>query len=194
METRHSEGETMNTVGIDLAGLPKNDTGFCNLEDKKTTAKTLKEDEKIIKEIEKFNPEIIGIDGPLSKPKKGKLRECDQELKRHGALPPMMSRGMKKLTERAIKISKELENKGYKVKEVLPSATANILGMKRKKGEEKKLQKQMIELGLKGTVERRMLSIDELDSILASLTMKLHLDEKTREIGNPEEGIIVIPK
>lgn len=184
----------MNTVGIDLAGLPKNNTGFCSLEDKKTTAKTVKEDEQIIKEVEKFNPEIIGIDGPLSKPKKGKIRECDQELKRHGALPPLMSHGMKKLTERAIKISEKLSDKGYKVKEVLPSATADILGLKRKKGEEKKLQKQMIELKLKGTVEKRMLSIDELDSILASLTVKLHLNGKTREIGNSEEGVIIIPK
>lgn len=184
----------MNTVGIDLAGLPKNNTGFCSLEDKKTTAKTLKKDEEIIREVEKFNPEIIGLDGPLSKPKKGKLRECDQDLKRHGALPPLMSHGMKKLTERAIKISEELENKGYKVKEVLPSASANILGLKREKGKEKELQKQMIKLELKGTLEKRMLSIDELDSILASLTMKLHLDGKTREIGNSDEGVIIIPK
>lgn len=194
METEHSEGETMRHIGIDLAGLPKNDTGFCSLENKKTTVKTLKEDESIINEIDKFNPDTIGIDGPLSKPRNGKLRDCDKKLKRNGALSPVMSHGMKKLTERAIKISKELEDKGYKVKEILPSATANILGLKRKKGKEKRLQKQMIELGLKGTIEKRMLSIDELDSILAALTMKLDENGKTKNIGNSEEGVIIIPK
>lgn len=182
----------MKVVGIDLAGLPKNKTGFCRLREKNTEVKTLKKDEEIIKEVKKADPQIVGIDGPLSKPSEGNSRKCDKELKEYGTLPPLMSRGMRKLTERAIELSKELEKKGYETHEVSVPTTAEKLGIKREKGKEERIQKELIKMDLKGTIGRRMLTMDELDSIIAALTVKLYLKGKTEEIGD-EEGKIIVP-
>lgn len=178
-------------VGIDLAGLPKNDTGFCELKDKKVNTCKLKTDKEIIHKIKETNPKLIAIDGPLKKPAEGNSRQCDRELREYGSLPPLMSNGMEKLTKRAIKLYKDLNEENYIVIEVSCRATAQILRIDRKK--ENKVQKQFIKMNLKGTVENRVLSIDEVDAVLAALTAKLHLQGKTETIGGTD-GFIVIPK
>lgn len=182
----------MEVIGIDLAALPKNKTGFCRLKNNQTTIKITKTNEEIEKEVSKYTPQLIAIDGPLSKPKKGDTRKCDEEISAYGSLPPLKSSGMQKLMKRAIKISQKLE-KNCKTIEVKPFATAKTLGIKRKEGEEQKTQKQLLKMGLKGTIEKRMLNIDEIDATLAALTAKLHLNGKTEEKGNKKRKII-IPK
>lgn len=178
-------------VGIDLAGLPKNETGFCKLERKQATTSKLKTNEEIHKKIEETSPSLIAIDGPTTTPHEGRIaRQCDIELKEYGALPPLMSEGMKKLNERAINLKEKLEE-NYCIIEVLSTATAEILGIKRKK--ENEAQKQMIKMGLKGTLEERLLTIDETDALLAALTGRLHLKGKTNLVGGTE-GFIVVPR
>jgi len=178
-------------VGIDLAGLPKNETGFCRLKRKQATTSKLKTNEEIHKKIDEVSPDLIAIDGPTTKPQNGRIaRQCDIELKECGALPPLMSEGMKKLNERAITLKNKLEE-NYCVIEILSTATAEILGIKRK--QENEAQKQMIKMGLKGTLEERLLTIDEIDALLAALTGRLHLKGKTEIVGGTE-GFIVIPK
>jgi predicted nuclease with RNAse H fold len=95
------------------------------------------------------------------------------------------------LTERGIKIRKILEKK-YKVIEVYPGATQNILKIPRKQKGLKKLLNGLKKLGIK--IERKKLNGDELDAITAAYTGYLFLKGKTTEIGDKKEGIIVLPK
>lgn len=184
-------------LGIDLAGTEKRPTGICLLsvkdEEKFIKTKILYTDEEIISEFSSENPLIIAIDAPLSKGKFGN-RKCDIELRNYGALPITL-RGMKKLTERGIKISKifnELiknSNKNSKVIEVFATASGKILGFYDNDSfqEQKKLMKVF-----KG-IDNKILKKDEIDAIFCAITAYLHYLNKTVEIGD-EEGKVIIPK
>jgi len=79
----------MKLIGIDLAGNPKNDTGFCVLEIKDNkkivTTSLLNSDSEIMEKIKEVNPNLIAIDAPLTF--SGVNRKCDDELHNYGALP-----------------------------------------------------------------------------------------------------------
>lgn len=95
-------------------------------------------------------------------------------------MPPTM-KSMEKLTRRGTKIAKILSNK-CKVIEVFPTATAKILDIYekdyRKKADEKDL---------------KVKNKHEYDAYLCCLTGKLHIENKTIQVGD-KEGKIVIPK
>jgi len=98
---------------------------------------------------------------------------------------------MRMLTKRGIKLRKILEKKGYKVIEVYPGATQDILKVARKNVSLKKLRSGLKKLGIK--VERRELTHDELDAVTAAFTGYLHLKGKTISLGDKKEGVIVVP-
>ena len=177
----------MKIIGIDLAGLEKNETGFCVFEDKRVSVKTLKTDEEIIKEVEKECPDLVCIDAPLTLPNQNQ-RQVDLELKQYGALPPLMG-GMRYLTMRGNKLRENLV--GYRVIEVLNRATAKILGLDYPDPAER--QKAMIAMSITGDIEKRSLTKDEVDSIMAAITGYLYLEGKAKEIGD-KEGVIIVPK
>jgi predicted nuclease with RNAse H fold len=152
--------------------------------------------------IEKFKPDLIAIDAPLSLPKGRKsldrrekihFRECDKKLFEFGIkFFPITLGPMRMLTKRGIKLRKILEKKGYKVIEVYPGATQDILKIARKNVSLKKLREGLERFGIK--IEERELTHDELDAITAAFTGYLHLNGKSLSLGNSKEGIIVIPK
>ncbi|MFN3527906.1 MAG: DUF429 domain-containing protein [Candidatus Altarchaeaceae archaeon] len=184
-------------LGIDLAGTEKNPTGICLLivkdNEKFIKTKILYTDDEIINEFISFDPIITAIDAPLSKGKFGN-RKCDIELKEYGALP-LTLKGMEKLVDRGIKISKILNeinknlNRNSKIIEVYATASGKILGFydKDRFKEQKKLMKIF-----KG-IDERILKKDEIDAIFCAITAYLHYLNKTIEIGD-EEGIVIIPK
>ncbi len=164
-------------VGIDLAGKPKNPTGFCVLKFTKGTEQTevllSYEDEEIILRTRACSPKVICIDAPLSFPKEGKwYRACDLELIRRGirVLSPKLP-AMRLLTERGMKLAKIFREEGYEVIEVFPRATERILGLSK---------------------EPRT-NQDKYDALLCAITGKYYLMGKFEVVGN-EEGRIVIPK
>ncbi len=165
----------MIVCGVDLAGKEKNPTGLAFLGDL-FEVKLVYTDQEIVQEIGEKRPDLVCIDSPLSWPKSGIMRESDRKLKRYGALPPLMG-GMKSLTERGIRISRELRGLGFQVIEVFPRATQKILGIQ---GEE-----DLARFGISVSG----LTKDEFDAILAALTGILHLEGKTEII----EGEIVVP-
>ncbi len=177
------------SAGIDLAGNPKNKTGFCVLEvnaGKWVFTKTLLSDCEIIAELEKAKPNIVAIDAPITF--SGKNRLCDIELHEYGALPVTL-RGMEVLAVRGSELAKELSN--FKLIEIYATATAKILGFYDKN--EKKVQKALLNSGIKGDIETRFLTKDELDAIFAAMTGYLHLEGMTEEKGG-EDGKIVVPR
>jgi predicted nuclease with RNAse H fold len=192
----------MRVIGIDLAGSKNRNTGICVMnEELEAKCFVVHEDKEILEIVEKFKPDLIAIDAPLSLPKgrrslrkkeKIHFRECDRKLLELGIkFFPITLGPMRMLTRRGIKLRKALERKGYKVIEVYPGATQDILKIARKSVSLKKLREGLEKLGIK--IEKRKLTHDELDAITAAYTAFLHLRGKTLTLGNEEEGTIVIP-
>ncbi len=181
-------------IGIDLAGSSKNPTGWSLLKD--TTVKTLllHTDNEILENTLRNQPTLIAIDAPLSLPKKGEFfRKADREMIRKGyrVLPPNLA-AMRKLALRAIKLNRLIEEKRYKAIEVHPTSTRKALQMPSK--DWKATQEILKTLGLKGELETRPLATHEIDAITAALTAALHLKRQTEQIGDNEEGYIILPK
>ena len=195
-------------VGIDLAGVEKRPTGFCVLDEKlKAKTKILYSNEEIVKEVHTANPTVISIDAPLSLPKgrcclknncscrkAGHLRECDRALlKLKIKFFPVTLGPMRKLTMRGITLRNLLTKEGFKVIESFPFSVRKILGFPDKGEGVEKLRKALIGYGIKGDPKRRNLTEHELDAILSALVGKLFLEGKAIGIGDPSEGLIIIP-
>lgn len=48
-------------------------------------------------------------------------------------------------------------------------------------------------MGYKGDMEKRILTPHEIDAVTAALTADLYIKGKTKLVGEPKEGYIVIP-
>jgi predicted nuclease with RNAse H fold len=181
-------------IGIDLAGLSTNPTGWALLKGKTVKTCLLHTDKEILENTVRNKPTLIAIDAPLSLPKKDELfRKADREMIRKGyrVLPPNLP-AMKKLALRAIKLNRLIEEKRYKAIEVHPTSTRKALQMPSK--DWKTIQEILITLGLKGELETHSLTTHEIDAITAALTAVLHLKKQTEQISDDEDNYIIVPK
>ena len=189
-------------VGIDLAGSEKRNTGICILNEKlEAKCFIVHKDEEILEMAERFKPDLIAIDAPLSLPKGRKslekkekvhFRECDRKLLELGIkFFPITLGPMRTLTKRGIKLRKLLEKMGYRVIEVYPGATQDILKIPRKNVSLSGLRNGLNKLGIK--IENRNVSHDELDAITAAYTGYLYLKKMAIGLGDKEEGEIIVP-
>ncbi|MFP4045632.1 MAG: DUF429 domain-containing protein [Candidatus Aenigmatarchaeota archaeon] len=159
----------MKVVGIDLAGKPENDTGFCVLEDHKVRAKTLKSDEEVIESLEEEEPDLVAIDAPFNFPDSGQYRESDMLLKKMGfdPLSPTFP-GMKILVHRAKKLIKELERiDSLEIIEVYSRASEKIIPIQPSEDANE----------------------DKFDALLCALTGKRYLEGDYEDLSG-----IIIPK
>jgi predicted nuclease with RNAse H fold len=189
-----SEFEGKCTIGIDLAGLSKNPTGLALLKGNAVKTSLIYTDSEILENITRNVPSLIAIDAPLSLPKRGEaFRKADREMIKKGyrVFPPNLP-AMKKLTLRAIRLNRLIEENAYKTIEVHPTSTRKALQMPLKNWET--IQEILKTLGLKGELETRPLATHEIDAITAALTATLHLKKQTELIGDEENGIIVPKK
>ena len=164
-------------VGIDLAGKPKNPTGFCVLKftsnEERTETLLCYEDEEIVSRARACSPRVICIDAPLSSPKANEwYRACDLELIKRGirVLSPKLP-AMRLLVRRGMRLAKIFREEGYEVIEVFPRATERILGLSK---------------------EPRT-NQDKYDALLCALTGKHYLLGRFETVGD-EAGVIVIPR
>ena len=180
-------------IGIDLAGSSKNPTGWALWKNKTVKTKLVYTNKEIIEGVVTDKPSIIAIDAPLRLPKKGILRSADKEMIKRGyrVFPPTLP-AMKKLTLRAMRISKLIVEKGYKTIEVHPTSTRKALDMPLK--DWGKIQTLLKDIGLKGDIETRHLTPHEIDAVTAALTAYLQIQNQTESIGDEEEGYIIVPK
>jgi len=197
----------MKFIGIDLAGVETRDSGICIL-DEELDAKVfiLRSDGEIIDFIIKVRPDIIAIDAPLSLPfgrcclkdtcscrNKGHLRQCDRELlKMKIKFFPITLGPMRKLTERGIRLKEIIEEKDFKVIEVYPGGAQDMLGIPRKQKGIDELRKGLMKIDVKGI--SKVISHDELDAITSALVGKMYIEGDYLALGNPEEGLIIMPK
>ena len=183
-------------IGIDLAGLEKNDTGVCALtfsEDpnihKVAKVKLLKKDSEILTFIDEENPQLIAIDAPLSVPINGIRRKCDEMLNEYGVLPPLMG-GMRYLTQRGMDLS-NIIRQSYTVIEVNSKISAKLLGYYNTDNETE--QKELLNMGIKGDTEKRVMKPDEIEAISAAITAYLYTIGKAVSMSGPD-GSVIIPK
>ena len=194
----------MISLGIDLAGSLKRKSGICAMNERLNIVllKTIFEDEEILKIVKQAKPDIIAIDAPLSLPKgrkslekKGNIhfRKCDRELWKLGIkFFPITLGPMRKLTQRGIALKKKIEKLGFKVIEVYPGATQDLLNIPRKQKGLRRLARGLIELGIRGIKGSEC--GDELDAITAAYTGILYLKNEYTSIGDPSEGLIILPR
>ena len=168
-------------------------TGICLLKENLEAQLSIAyQDQEIFKVAEKFKPAIIGIDAPLSFPARGGLRACDRKLiaMKIRVLSPLLG-GMRKLTQRAIRLKDRFEAQNMKVIECFPGAARRILKLPGKKESGEMAVEALAKLGVK--IGKTTPSIHEIDATLVALTAKLYLEGLAEPVGN-REGQIVIPK
>ncbi len=179
-------------------------------------AALLSSNAEIVAVIEAHQPYIVAIDAPLSLPQgfccleesccchsleAAKGRNCERELARLG-IPCFFTTKrsiIKKMVCRGIELKAELEGQGYKVIEVYPYATK--LRLWGKPIPAKSTPSGLIFLqerlgNLLPSLASYVVRFDHhfCDAAIAAYTAYLDYVDKAEHIGNPEEGIICIPK
>jgi predicted nuclease with RNAse H fold len=191
-------------VGIDLAGSERRDTGFCVM-DSKMRSKTmvLHTDDEILQRTTNARPDVVSIDAPLFLPKGRKsleikgpphFRECDKELlKMHIKFFPISLGPMRMLTARGMKLRSILEAQGFEVIESFPGAIQDLLKMPRKQKGLPLLASALRRYGVAMRGQGKDLSGDELDAVTSALVGLLYLRGDYRAIGDPAEGLMILP-
>jgi uncharacterized protein len=193
-------------VGIDLAGSEKRATGFCLLEGNQAKVSVLHTDEEILRAIGE-EVEVAAIDAPLSLPRgrcclrddcacagKAHFRFCDLELRAMKIkFFPITLGPMRQLTLRGLRLKKELETRGIEVFETYPGAAQDIWGIPRQKNPEG-LKQGLSRFKVGGNWQGSKVTKDELDALTCALVAKEYLRGKTMAIGDPEEGLMVLPR
>jgi predicted nuclease with RNAse H fold len=192
-------------VGLDLAGSETRRTGFCSMDQSLSCrTKVLYTDEEVVRETMSESPDVVSIDAPLFLPKGREsldvrgpphLRACDRELLRMKIrFFPISVGPMRMLTKRGMSLRGVFEGSGLRVIESFPGAIQDILGMPRKQEGLERLRAAIIRYGASGEVDRSDLTGDELDAITCALVGKLLLEGDYLAIGDPEEGLMILPK
>ncbi len=154
--------------------------------------------------MEKARPGLVVIDAPLSLPRGRKtiedrsgphLRECDRELlRRKVPFFPLTLGPMRMLTVRGMRIARALSKRGFPVVEGYPGGAQDILGLPRKKAGVELLQRGLRKEGLRGDMDHRPLTHDELDAVtIAWVGWNFRRGDGVL-IGDPTEGLMLLPE
>ncbi len=180
------------TVGLDPSGSQARPSGWALMEGLEVKARLLRSDAELIELTAGRRPELVAIDAPLSWPEEGYMREVDRLMHKAGlpVLPPLFP-AMRALTARGIRLAEALRSLGLEVIEVHPASTRKVLGLPVKN--RRAIQEALIDLGLRGDVEDRELSMHELDAVTAALTAYIHLLGLS-EVIRAGDGEIYVPR
>ena len=159
-------------------------------------------DEDVLRAAVDGRASLIAIDAPLSLPRGRRsleepsphhLRECDRELlRRRIRFFPVTLGPMRRLTERGMRLRAMLEARGFEVIEVYPGGAQDVLGIPRKGEGREKLYEGLRSLGIRGL--KPDATDHELDAVTAALVGALYLLGLHEVYGDPEEGVIVMPR
>jgi len=174
-------------MGVDLAGNEARPTGIAIIVDRQAYLKVIYTNDELISLTIRLNPTVIAIDAPLTRPMKGEaIRMVDKLMLNLGfrVLPPGFP-GMIMLTERGIKLKKNLEEMGVKVIETHPSSAIKALGLK---GRDEFLN-FMINAGfyISGQINKHT-----IDALTAAYTALSHLSGKCFYV-KAYDGEIALP-
>ncbi len=195
------EKKSLVVVGIDLSAEDRRPSGICILEDKDATTRLLGADAEIVDLVVQSGPQVVAVDAPLTRPIGRKrmddrgtvhLRACDRALlERKIRFLPITLGGMRKLTERGIRLRKRLERLGFRVIEVYPGGAQDVMGIPRKQRDLEGLREGLERLGIRGISADA--SDDELDAVTCAWVGRLFLLGQAELLGTRREGLIVMP-
>ena len=192
----------MTVLGVDLAGVESRPTGLCVLKGLRAETWTAWRDLEIVEAAKRSYAKLVAIDAPLSIPRERRsleersphhLRRCDRALLERGIkFFPVTLGPMRKLTARGMKLKDDLEAAGFKVIEVYPGGAQDVLKVPRKGAGKEALLEGLKALGLEGLSHEA--SDHELDAATAALVGALFLAGLHEDLGDPAEGVIVMPR
>ena len=174
-------------IGLDLSGSEGRPSGLAILEGKKFFTCEIRSDAELLGACGRPGVALVAIDAPLNFPSGGGLRPCDRMMISRGlrVFPPTFG-GMRKLTERGVRISSRLRELGLDVIEVHPrSSGVLIFGNPDRSVWVRGLRRAGFSLSPR--------SEHEVDAVVSALTGLLHLRGLTEVVGDGKTGEIVIP-
>lgn len=209
----------MSVLGIDLRASQKKPSAIAILDSQShlTELGSFNEDSELTEQVARVQPGLIAIGAPLNLPlgfccldqtcdcqfavpdRKGRLFEL--ELAKMGISCFYTNKGsiIRELIYRGIRLSHDLKTEGYNVIEVYPHATKMLLfGDKVPPKSSAASVSYMI--GHLATLVSGLedhaddLNQNTCDAIINAYTGQLHAQSDTDVLGDPEEGILVLPK
>jgi len=209
----------MSVLGVDLRASRKKPSSVAILDSHShlTELGSFYEDIELMKLVDDLRPDLVAIGAPLNLPsgfccldqscdcrfsvpdRKGRLLEL--ELAKMGISCFYTNKGsiIRELIYRGILLSQNLRDAGYNVIEVYPHATKMLLF-----GDKVPPKNSAVSVSymighltpLVSGMEKHADNLDRnsCDAIINAYTGQLHAQSNTDVLGDPEEGILVLPK
>ncbi len=209
----------MSVLGVDLRASRKKSSSVAILDSKShlTELGGFYEDIELMKLVDDLRPDLVAIGAPLNLPsgfccldqscdcrfsvpdRKGRLLEL--ELAKMGISCFYTNKGsiIRELIYRGILLSQNLRDAGYNVIEVYPHATKMLLFGDKVPPKNSAVSVSYMIGHLTPLVSGMEKHADDLDrnscdAIINAYTGQLHAQSNTDVLGDPEEGILVLPK
>ena len=199
------------SVGIDLAGVSHRETGLALIRDGRLErVETAGDDAEILHFVAEAGlSAVVAINAPLTRPlgrccldddcpcrtdPGTRSRRLERELARMG-VPTLATALIKVLARRGARIAGLLRDAGWSPIEVYPFATLKLLGLPYS-GKKTDAGRRRIERGLRGLVDglrHPRATNHEIDAVICALTAELSRIGMTREVGDPVEGLMIVP-
>ena len=199
-------------VGIDLAGVAHRETGVAVLRGGRLVLLTSAgADEEILALAARAGRwGTVAINAPLTRPlgrccldddcpcrhdPGTRSRQLERELGRMG-VPALATALIKVLARRGGRIAAALRERGHEPLEVYPFASLRLLGLPTA-GKKTPVGRRRIHRALKPLVpglDHPRASEHQLDAVVCALTALLWRQGRTRTVGRPDEGLMVIPE
>lgn len=207
-------------LGIDPTSSESKPSGYAVLDDSAalTSVGNVSTNAQIISLSERFSPKVVAIDSPLFLPRglrcleeecphpsckewAGEKRVAERELFRQGIRLYWTTRKafIKNMIYRAMALRCVLKAQGIPVIEVYPHASkVRLFGRpipKKAKPAGRQWLRAKLEDLVPGLREHEgHLNHDQLDAIVAAYTAYLHSRGQAEAVGDPEEGVIYVPR
>jgi uncharacterized protein len=199
-------------VGIDLAGLERNPTGVAVLRAgrlERLDSVSTDEDILAVAALAVASDGAVAVNAPLTLPlgrccldddcrcrhEPGvRSRQFERDLRRLG-IPILATALIKILARRGLRLAAALRAAGCEPLETYPFATLRLLGLPTA-GKRTELGRRRIQAALQELVpglDHPQASEHELDAVACALTAQLWLSGRTRAVGLPEEGLMIVP-
>ena len=209
----------MSVLGVDLRASRKKSSSVAILDSKShlTELGSFYEDIELMKLVDDLRPDLVAIGAPLNLPsgfccldqscdcrfsvpdRKGRLLEL--ELAKMGISCFYTNKGsiIRELIYRGILLSQNLRDAGYNVIEVYPHATKMLLFGDKVPPKNSAVSVSYMIGHLTPLVSGMEKHADDLDrnscdAIINAYTGQLQAQSNTDVLGDPEEGILVLPK
>jgi predicted nuclease with RNAse H fold len=198
-------------VGIDLAGVEHRETGVAVLRKGHLELLTTAGSDAEVLELARLAGRYgtVAVNAPLTRPAGRccldddcpcrvdpgtRSRQLERDLGRMG-VPTLATALIKVLARRGERIAGALRAQGHEPIEVYPYATLRLLGLPCR-GKKTPEGRRRIHRSLRKLVpglKHPRASEHQLDAVVCALTAQFWREGRTRDVGLPEEGIMVIP-